>query len=146
MKRTSFRLRLCAALLAMNLLFIWGNSLLPGEVSGSISRWLRQLLGFLEEQPDAGHGILRKLAHFTEFACLGVLLRWLHAMLQKTLGTSLLCGIAAACIDEMIQCFVPQRGPGILDVAIDTAGVAAGAIILSVIIFQKQRRNKENVL
>ena len=131
------RIRLCGVLLVLNLLFIWGNSLLPGEISGALSQWLRQLLGFMEQTPDTGHGILRKLAHFTEFACLGLLLQWLRSMLGKKLPGSILWGFGAACIDETIQCFVPDRGPGILDVAIDTAGVIAGAIIFIVV---KKRR------
>ena len=138
------KIRLCAALLVLNLLFIWGNSLLPGAISGTISQWLRQLLGFLDNQPDTGHGILRKLAHFTEFACLGVLLQWLRAMLGKKLPGSILLGFGAACIDEIIQCFVPDRGPGILDVAIDTAGVAVGAIILYIIMKNINTRRMNN--
>ena len=136
------RIRLCGVLLVLNLLFIWGNSLLPGEISGALSQWLRQLLGFMEKTPDTGHGILRKIAHFTEFACLGLLLQWLRSMLGKKLPGSILWGFGAACIDEIIQCFVPDRGPGILDVAIDTAGVAAGAIILYIIM--KKYQHKEN--
>ena len=37
MKRTKRRMTLCAVLLLCNLAFIWGNSLLPAEVSGQIS-------------------------------------------------------------------------------------------------------------
>ena len=135
------KIRLCGALLALNLLFIWGNSLLPGEFSGAISAWLRQLLGFLEASPDTGHGILRKLAHFTEFACLGLWLQWLRSMLGKNLPGSILWGFGAACVDEIIQCFVPDRGPGILDVAIDTAGVAAGVWILYLIIQKHKEKS-----
>ena len=137
------RIRLCGVLLVLNLLFIWGNSLLPGELSGALSQWLRQLLGFMEKTPDTGHGILRKIAHFTEFACLGLLLQWLRSMLGKKLPGSILWGFGAACIDETIQCFVPHRGPGVLDVAIDTAGVAAGAIILYIIMRKYQRKENE---
>ena len=35
MIRTSKRMRICTALLLCNLAFIWGNSLLPGELSGA---------------------------------------------------------------------------------------------------------------
>ena len=41
---TKNRLRLCAALLIANLAFIWGNSMLPGEVSGAFSDWVKSLL------------------------------------------------------------------------------------------------------
>ena len=86
MLRNRKRMTVCIALLCVNLCFIWGNSLLPGSVSGAISGWLREfLLGAAPEGPDTGHGILRKLAHFTEFACLGLLLCWLTGMLQRKL-------------------------------------------------------------
>ena len=75
MLRNRKRMAVCITLLCVNLCFIWGNSLLPGEISGAISGWLRELLlGAAPEGPDVGHGLLRKLAHFTEFACLGALL------------------------------------------------------------------------
>ena len=44
MKRTDKRLRLCITLLTCVLIFIWGNSLLPGEVSGALSDWVKSIL------------------------------------------------------------------------------------------------------
>ena len=38
----------------------------------------------------------------------------------------LLFGMMAACMDETIQVFTPDRGPSLIDVWIDTAGVTAG--------------------
>ena len=133
MKRTDKRLRLCTALLICNLVFIWGNSLLPGEISGAFSDWVKSLLAqLLPMGPDdgSGGGLLRKAAHFTEFASLGMLLAWLHGMLQKGKLQPFLWGILAASVDETIQCFVPDRGPGIKDVCIDSAGVLTGIILL----------------
>ena len=86
MKRTDKRLRLCITLLICNLIFIWGNSLLPGEISGAFSDWVKSILArILSMGPDddSSGGLLRKVAHFTEFAALGMLLSWLHGMLQK---------------------------------------------------------------
>ena len=133
MKRTDKRLRLCTALLICNLVFIWGNSLLPGEISGAFSDWVKSLLAqLLPMGPDdgSGGGLLRKAAHFTEFASLGMLLAWLHGMLQKGKLRPFLWGMMAAAADETIQCFVPDRGPGIKDVCIDSAGVLTGIILL----------------
>ena len=130
MIRTPKRLRLCIALLIINLAFIWGNSLLPGEVSGALSQWLKELLHFGGEDLNAGHGLLRKIAHFTEFACLGACLTWLLGMLNQRPWLSLLLGFVAACLDETIQVFVPDRGPAIRDVCIDTAGVCLGIAVL----------------
>jgi len=133
MIRTDKRLRLCCCLIAALLTFIWGNSLMPGWISQAISDWLAGLL--LGTQPvggemAAGSGILRKLAHFTEFLGLGMCLGWLSGMLRKGRIRPFLWGVLAAVMDETIQCFVPERGPGIKDVCIDSAGVLAGIILL----------------
>lgn len=133
MIRTEKRLRLCITLLIMNLVFIWGNSLLPGEVSGAISDWVKEILAALlpgDGQSTPGGGLLRKLAHFTEFAALGMCLTWLMGMLRKHFGFALMAGAAAACVDETIQRFVPDRGPSIKDVGIDTCGVIVGMSLL----------------
>ena len=133
MIRTEKRMRLCAALLVMNLAFIWGNSLLPGDISGAFSDWVKGLISALlpgEGDVPGGGGLLRKLAHFTEFATLGLCLCWLMGMLRRHTGLAWIFGVAAACVDETIQRFVPGRGPSIRDVAIDSCGVAVGILLL----------------
>lgn len=133
MNRTSKRMRLCTALLICNLIFIWGNSLLPGEVSGAFSDWVKGILQAIfaqgPEDPNSG-GLLRKLAHFTEFAALGMLLCWRFRMMGKGWMPAFFFGAGAACIDETIQMFVPDRGPAVRDVCIDSAGVLTGIVLL----------------
>ena len=133
MIRTDKRLRLCTALLICNLVFIWGNSLLPGEGSGAFSDWVKAILAKLfsgDADDSSGGGLLRKVAHFTEFAALGLCLAWLHGMLQKGKLRPFLWGVLAASVDETIQRFVPDRGPSVKDVCIDSAGVLTGIILL----------------
>ena len=150
MKKTDKGLKASAWLIASLLCFIWGNSLLPGSVSGAISDGVKNLLAFLlpGDVPGVttGGGLLRKIAHFTEFACLGAALAWRFGMLKKRKIMALVCGFGAACVDETIQVFVPDRGPGILDVLIDTCGVAAGIgmLLLLCIITTKTKHSKEN--
>ena len=130
---TPRRLRLCTALMLANLCFIWGNSLLPGSVSGALSDWVKQLLfAVLPVGPavPGGGGLLRKIAHFTEFLTLGLLLTWFFGMVGRGNQWPLGCGIAAACVDETIQRFVPDRGPSLWDVGIDTCGVIVGMGLL----------------
>lgn len=135
MIRTEKRMRLCIALTVCCLVFIWGNSLMPGDISGAISDFFKRILQFLFEQGEpesSGLGFLvRKLAHFTEFTALGMCLCWLFGMLGRRKLAPFLCGAAAACVDETIQIFVPGRGPGIRDVCIDSSGVLLGVILLS---------------
>lgn len=136
MIRKDKRLRLATALLIANLILIWGNSLLPGEISGAISGFVRDLIAWLlpgDSPPGEGHGLLRKLAHFTEFASLGMILTWIMLLLDKTPPLALAGGFAAACIDETIQMFVPDRGPAFTDVLIDSSGVLTGLILFLLI-------------
>ena len=136
MIRPDKRFRLAITLLILNLTIIWGNSLLPGEISGAISGFVRDLIALLfpgDTPPGTGHGLLRKLAHFTEFASLGMILTWIMGMLAKPLPLALAGGFAAACIDETIQIFVPDRGPAFTDVLIDTSGVLTGLLLLLLI-------------
>jgi len=137
MIRTEKRLRVCCTLLVMNLAFIWGNSMLPGEVSGAISEAVKAILIPIWEllfpgsgAPSGGGGLLRKVAHFSEFCALGMCLTWLMGMLGKPAVFSAVCGFAAACVDETIQSFVPDRNPSPMDVAIDTSGVITGILLL----------------
>lgn len=148
-RRSSGRMRLCVILLCLNIAFIWGNSLLPGSVSGAFSQWVKDVLFsffHVQEGPgEEGHGLLRKLAHFTEFCCLGMCLSWLVRMRRRKTAEHLVWplagGIVIACIDEFIQCFVPNRGPGILDALIDTLGVMLGIAILCLIAAVRKRKS-----
>ena len=127
------RKRLCTVLLVLNLGFIWGNSLLPGEISGALSDWVKQILTRLfsaEASISSSGGLLRKLAHFSEFAVLGFLLTWLRVLHEKNGWHALFWGILVASLDETIQIFIPDRGPALTDVAIDTCGVLTGMFLL----------------
>lgn len=153
MRKTNPRLLVCAVLICMNLVFIWGNSLLPGDASDMLSRFVGRLAAWLfpnlEPTTPSGNHILRKLAHFSEFACLGLLLTWLTGMLRNSPRLSVLIplffGCMAACIDETIQRFVPGRGPSLIDVGIDTSGVALGVLVLTVghILYKKTHTLEE---
>ena len=152
-RRTKGRMGLCVCLLAANLIFIWGNSLLPGEISGAISGWVHQLIQAIFPESGeigGGHGLLRKLAHFSEFCALGMVLSWLFAMLKEKkwafVVPSTVCGCLAACVDETIQCFVPERGPSIKDVGIDSVGVILGIGLLCLGYTIYQRKNIFNNL
>ena len=147
MIRTEKRLRLCICLIAANLCFIWGNSLMDARTSAAFSDLIARIIAWLlpgDGPITEGTGLLRKIAHFTEFAALGMGLTWLLAMLERSRWMALLLGGCAACVDETIQRFVPGRGPSLRDVGIDTCGVAAGIILLSLgyFIYRNRKHNK----
>jgi VanZ family protein len=69
--------------------------------------------------------VLRKGAHVTEYAVLGV-------VLYRALGReaiALAAGIAYAATDELHQHFVQGRHASPVDVAIDAVGVALGMLV-----------------
>lgn len=147
--RNTFRLRLCVLLLILNLGFIWGNSLLPGSVSGAFSDWVKGIVQAIFPNFDSGSSggggfLLRKLAHFTEFCCLGLCLSWLFRMLFTVpicwYSLPLLSGFLAACADETIQRFIPGRGPSLRDVGIDTLGVTLGILVMTLIYTISKRK------
>jgi VanZ family protein len=69
--------------------------------------------------------ILRKAAHVTEYAVLGMLL--LRALERE--APALAAGIAYAATDELHQHFVRGRHAAPVDVAIDAVGVALGMLV-----------------
>ena len=149
MIHTKKRMILCLSLIAFNVVFIWGNSLLTREVSSAISHVVGKILSFFISGPltpaeGQGHGILRKIAHVTEFCTLGMLLSWLLRMQKRPTWCCYVIpvsiGLAVAAIDETIQYFVPGRGPGIGDVAIDTVGALLGTVLLAFLAFLVSRR------
>ena len=145
MRNRERQICICKILIILNLCFIWGNSMLPGEVSAAFSDWVKNLLAWMlpvNGTELSGGGLLRKLAHFTEFATLGFLLSMLFRLKQRKIRYALPLGVVTACMDETIQMFVPDRGPGILDVGIDTCGVLTGIFLLQ-IGYVLMRRNQK---
>lgn len=137
-------IRICVLLLILNLVFIWGNSLLPADKSQSISDWILELLPMFSEetvQQEESY-LIRKTAHFAEFTVLGLLLSWLTALLKRKWWLPLSLGVAVACLDETIQMFVPDRGPGLLDVGIDSCGVLMGMFLLYTAHVLRRKRTK----
>ena len=135
---TKKRKTICLLLTMANLAFIWGNSLMTGADSGALSggilAWINSILGLGEAGAEVVHLLIRKGAHFTEFACLGLLLAW-HFAMADVKGAALrafpfLGGLLAACTDETIQIFVDGRGSSLLDVWVDTFGVLTGITVL----------------
>jgi VanZ family protein len=104
-------------------------------VNRHLSAWLpvvlwAGLIFALSSIPSLGTGlgtwdtVLRKLAHFTEYAVLGALV--LRAVRREPPAVAL--GVAYAASDELHQHFVPGRHAALRDVAIDAAGVLAGVL------------------
>lgn len=125
--------RVLTILIGLNLALIWGNSLMTGEDSGAFSGGVLAFIGqfFPVLLTEAGHTFLRKAAHFSEFALLGLLFCGRHKLVKSAVPLHLMgFGLAAACIDETIQIFTPGRASSLIDVWIDTSGFALGLVII----------------
>ena len=79
--------------------------------------------------------IVRKCAHFSEFALLGFNLAcWLRLRrydkpLAAAVPPAWLIATLYAGTDELHQMFVSERGPAVLDVCIDSAGALSGILV-----------------
>lgn len=109
------------------------------------SRIIRPLLEFLfpTASPEAitfYHGVLRKLAHFTEYAILGFLSMRAFAPGRPVLASSvILIGVAA--IDEINQSFNPSRTGSAVDVLLDLSG---GLVAILVVVLVRRRKKARN--
>ncbi|MBR0446980.1 MAG: VanZ family protein [Clostridia bacterium] len=135
-------------------LAIWGMSLQTGNVSNQqteviVNPMVEQATApgkWLSDVPPPGSWLtvftilIRKGAHFLEFALLGVL--WGGLSRVKKLRAPWLYGLVVAVIDETIQYFVPGRAPGILDVALDYAGYLFGFGLIVGIVALIRRKSK----
>lgn len=66
------------------------------------------------------HNLIRKAAHFTDYAILFWLL--VRGPLEKRPYTALACCVIYAFLDEGHQIFAVGRGPSLYDVALDSSG------------------------
>lgn len=84
---------------------------------------------------------VRKMAHFSEFALLGVSLRMLfQALRARRPGLAAWgAGTLYACSDEVHQYFVGSRSAMIQDVGIDSAGVLFGVLAVALVIHLYRR-------
>lgn len=118
--------------------FIWGHSLIQGPQSSlesgmvvSLVRPVFEALGVTDV--DLITLIVRKGAHFSEYAVLGVLAAGLFRARLREQGRApfplaYLVALVPVC-DESLQLFVPGRSGQPTDVLIDLAGLVTGALL-----------------
>lgn len=124
-------------LAVVSVIFIWGNSLQSATssefLSGIFARLLADILrifnvhGYLSVLDH----VVRKLAHFTEFAIQGACVyKSLQAFkIRNSYKVAFILGIFIAIVDETIQRFVPGRSSQITDVILDSCGALAGIFV-----------------
>ena len=131
-------------LIILTIALIWAQSILPPDISADesgfvLEKIVKPFLRFMTgREAEISEHLVRKIAHFTEFMLLGLLVSLYripsftssskaHGLRATAcfFGTSALFCLFIAFIDESIQMFT-GRGPAILDVWIDTAGAVTG--------------------
>ena len=126
------RILIYLTILLVWIIFIFCRSLQPAETSTFESQWVLDLLQRIIPFELSMH-FIRKLAHFIEFAVLGVLAGLLFGgqcrRLLPGLLFSAMTGVITALCDETIQLFVAGRSGQLQDVWLDVAGASAGAVL-----------------
>ena len=91
-----------------------------------------------EKIVEKAQPIIRKIAHFSIYMIVGILIMSFvstyRLLLWKKLLISIGVGLIYAISDEYHQSFVPGRSAELRDVIIDTSGVIMGILIVLVII------------
>ena len=102
----------------------------------------------IDLNPDSFHNIVRKLAHFVEFAALGVSFggyTWNLGMVRGRKYWALpawLTLVVAVC-DEFIQGFT-NRGSMVSDVVLDYSGALFGLLMVAAFVFINKNKAKNN--
>lgn len=140
--KPSFRIILDILIFAV-IAFIWINSFLPVKDSSALSHgFMDRLLDFLgldysdlPIEKEAFHGVVRKLAHAFEFACLGGLLclRFGENPPKTAVIRALRLSVCTAITDEFIQSF-SDRACRVSDMLIDSCGAALGVGFVLVVV------------
>ena len=142
--RTVARVLLPLALVGC-IAFIFGHSMKVADVStgesGRVLLWLQGVLHRLGLHGAADRltmHIVRKLAHFCEYALEGFLLLlclWVYSSRPlRHLSVPMLGGVLTAMTAETIQLYTPGRSSQVTDVWLDSAGALAGILAALVLL------------
>lgn len=134
------KLNIILVLIWMLLIFIMSsyNATESSEQSGVIVKFIANFLNI--NNLELLSLIIRKLAHYTEYLILGLLvINLLKDYHHKYLVISIIICILYATSDEIHQLFVPGRSCQFIDILIDTLGSITG-IYLFKLLFLKDTK------
>lgn len=118
--------------------FIFARSLKPAEDSSAESGDILVLMQLVF--PGITMHLVRKLAHFTEFAILGTLVGLTQLQTRRINPTApLLAGLLCALSDETVQLFISGRSGQVQDVWIDFAGVVAATAVIYICVSLRKK-------
>lgn len=117
------------------ILFIWGHSLQPATVSSTESKAVLAVLQEVFSMPyiELTEHLLRKAAHFGEYAVLALFLvpsmRKIFGEFRLSFFSTLSAALFIPLVDETIQLFVEGRSGRVSDIWIDIGGFCTGSLI-----------------
>lgn len=148
MKRKSSWIWFFLVILWMSVIFLFSaqnaerSAAMSGGITEQIVRFFYQDFDrYFPAQQEEIMGnftfLVRKAAHFTEYAVLGFLLAgWLHSFSVPALKwpvtknkTAWIIGTIYAVSDEVHQMFSDGRAPRLFDVCVDSVGTASGILV-----------------
>lgn len=149
-------------LLILLYMLIFRFSAQNSDESGALSRSVSSMCVNMYNSFSGGHmsgtrmeqlilkyeGPIRKLAHFTEYTCMGILVyvlcvQWMKRGKGLCLLTIVWVAVSAAA-DEFHQLFVPGRDGNLADICLDTFGGAVGLLfcMLAGMLLARRQRKK----
>ena len=147
------------------LIFIWGHSCMPGELSTHESGLFKTFIAapvirFFTGNTDISDFFIRKSGHVIEYFVLGIFIcitvnLWANYLIKNKVIKKFKCKfvgmrfilsvcicILVAAIDETIQAFSIDRGAQLSDVILDSTSSLVAISIVSIIIFLFNLNNR----
>lgn len=118
------------------------NSETSAGLSQKVTNFVVEMIPSIKDMPepekenvvDRIENIIRKIAHYSIYTLVGILLMSLMITYKlkelDRIAVSLIIGVIYASTDEIHQAFVPGRGPLVTDVILDSMGVLTGICIV----------------
>ncbi len=130
-----YPVRLAMLLGWMGMIFVFSADSDSGQTSGGLLEVLLSILaGILSPlepgERDLVHLLIRKGAHFTEYAVLAMLWTGVLPRGSRRFMLAFFLATGYAITDEIHQAFVPSRGPSPIDVLIDASGATLALALL----------------
>lgn len=134
------------------------NSEVSGGISKKVTEYIVKFFPSIEKNSEIKkqeimnklEKIIRKIAHFSIYTLVGLLLMGLMKTYKikeiDQVGLSMIIGIIYASTDEIHQAFIPGRSVQLTDVMLDSIGVLTGVFIVMLLleIIRRIKKNRYN--
>ena len=134
------------------------NSEVSGGISKKVTEYIVKFFPSIEKNSEIKkqeimnklEKIIRKIAHFSIYTLVGLLLMGLMKTYKikeiDQVGLSMIIGIIYASTDEIHQAFIPGRSAQLTDVMLDSIGDLTGVFIVMLLleIIRRIKKNRYN--